>query len=337
MNRWLKRMKHPVAANGERFFTPAELKVFEQLPADQRNTTIQETFAPMAEPGSPPETLAQWNAPRTELLSELHERCFSGIEATSPLEARFVADEISQDRRLRILEYTSDEKLRFAVFVVTAADDAPLSNIVLKVVDDDGWQRWINECGAPFSTALTKYAGPINSEAAPGASLAPHLASSTAQAIIAPRGWGPNAWIADEKEQTHLARRFVLTGTTVDEGRIWDVRRAIATLRATVAPDATVTLAGRGAAAGIALYAAVFEPCVAAMELKDPPTSHRQGPILIDVLRVLDMPQALALAFPRRVSLRVADRGPWSWSEAVAKLYGEDTPLVVESSLSEPE
>ena len=51
----------------------------------------------------------------------------------------------------------------------------------------------------------------------------------------------------------------------------------------------------------MALYAGLFEPQVQRFVLRDLPASHRRGPILLNVLRVLDAPQAVALAFPRRV------------------------------------
>lgn len=335
MNRFLRGTTDPITAVGEKPFPPPELKVFAELPADQRNTTIQESFVPAADPGPPPATLAAWDARRADLLASLRRRCFGGISASGPLEPQIVADQSADQQRLRIIEYASDDGLRFAVLLITPADDAPIERITLEVADDAAWQRWVQHHGAAFSAALASCVGPIPAESPADQSALSTVTSGEARGIIAPRGWGPNAWTGDEKARTHLARRFVLAGTTVDEGRIFDVRRAILALRELLAPEAQITLAGKGPAAGIALYAAVLEPGIAAVELEDPPTSHRQGPILIDVLRVLDLPQALALVFPRRVTLQVADGGPWSWSEAVAKLYGETPPLAIEENIQQ--
>ena len=100
-------------------------------------------------------------------------------------------------------------------------------------------------------------------------------------------------------------------------------------------PESTVELIGRGPAAGIALYAGIFEPAVSALKLSELSDSHRDGPILIDVLRVLDVPQALALVFPRKVTLATADPGGWTWAEDVARLYGDPSPLTLEPVTSE--
>jgi hypothetical protein len=84
-----------------------------------------------------------------------------------------------------------------------------------------------------------------------------------------------------------------------------------------------------GETAAIALYAGLFEPSVDRFELSNLPTSHRDGPAFLNVLRVLDMPQAVALAFPRQVTLIKTDEKDWAWPAKVAKLYGEKSPLQV--------
>jgi hypothetical protein len=83
---------------------------------------------------------------------------------------------------------------------------------------------------------------------------------------------------------------------------------------------------GEGKMAGVALYAGLFEPAVERFDLHHLPASHRGGPIFLNVLRVLDVPQALALAFPRRVMLYDAEPAAWAWAEAVAKLYDAAKP-----------
>ena len=59
-----------------------------------------------------------------------------------------------------------------------------------------------------------------------------------------------------------------------------------------------VRLIGRGQAGVIAAYAALFEPSVKEVVIIDPPASHRDGPIFLNVLRVLDIPEALGMLAP---------------------------------------
>ena len=45
-------------------------------------------------------------------------------------------------------------------------------------------------------------------------------------------------------------------------------------------------------------YAALFEPAINEVVIIDPPKSHMEGPHLLGVLRVLDIPEALGLLAP---------------------------------------
>jgi dienelactone hydrolase len=46
-------------------FEPEELKVFNELPADQKNTTIHESFTRQLEPRAPPQVSGRWNQGRS--------------------------------------------------------------------------------------------------------------------------------------------------------------------------------------------------------------------------------------------------------------------------------
>ena len=51
---------------------------------------------------------------------------------------------------------------------------------------------------------------------------------------------------------------------------------------------------------GLAVYASLFEPPVRRIDLHDIPTSHEpEGPALLNVLRMLDLPEAPTLAAER--------------------------------------
>ena len=69
-------------------------------------------------------------------------------------------------------------------------------------------------------------------------------------------------------------------------------------------------IAGRGQAGIVAAYAALFEPAIEEVVAVDPPPSHlplcrgaQYGPPLLNVLRVLDIPEALGCLAPRRLAL----------------------------------
>ena len=54
------------------------------------------------------------------------------------------------------------------------------------------------------------------------------------------------------------------------------------------------------------LYAALLDERITDVSLVDPPVSHREGPIFLNVLRVLDIPEALGLLAPRPLVIRGA-------------------------------
>ncbi|MCS6865114.1 MAG: prolyl oligopeptidase family serine peptidase [Gemmataceae bacterium] len=111
-----------------------------------------------------------------------------------------------------------------------------------------------------------------------------------------PRGGGPHKWTRKNPPNT-VERSLVLLGQTVDSGRVRDVI-ALMTRAANLGP---VRLVGTGPAGIIAAYAALVMPEAARLSeivILDPPTSHRDGPHFLNVMRVLDIPEALGLLAP---------------------------------------
>ena len=66
-----------------------KLKVFAELPKDERNTKIDETFVPMATPAVP-QNAEQWAAQRQQWMTQLRGKCFNGwpVSEISPTDNR---------------------------------------------------------------------------------------------------------------------------------------------------------------------------------------------------------------------------------------------------------
>src|SRR5205085_3068021 len=79
---------------------------------------------------------------------------------------------------------------------------------------------------------------------------------------------------------------------------------------------------GVGDAGVVAAYAALFEPSIAEVILIDPPTSHKDGPIFLNVLRVLDVPDALSMLAPRKLTLIDAKDKAFDRTAEIYKLAG---------------
>ena len=67
---------------------------------------------------------------------------------------------------------------------------------------------------------------------------------------------------------------------------------------------------------------------VARLDLWHPPSSHRQGPTFLNVLTVLDVPQAVGLMLPHVIRFNAAEVGPWYYDllECTAGLNGFPSP-----------
>ncbi|HPU31729.1 MAG TPA: hypothetical protein PK184_03450 [Phycisphaerae bacterium] len=117
-----------------------------------------------------------------------------------------------------------------------------------------------------------------------------------------------------------MVRSHPLVGRTVDAGRVWDVMAAIRSARTTIKPGVPVQLVGQGTEGIIAAYAALFEPDVAGVTLIDPPMSHMdpKAPVLMNVLRVCDIPDVLGALAPRPLTL-IGAKG--EGVEKVRKIY----------------
>jgi hypothetical protein len=216
------------------------------------------------------------------------------------------------------------------LWLLTAEKVEKPSLAVLTAVDEPGWQDWCEQLGPPFREVLQLGRDPKLNEAGREQNRRSLEFNRWAFATVAPRGIGPTRW-TEENALAHndIRRRFVLLGQTLDGQRVWDVRRGLAVLR--TVPDlksVPLWLQGKGDMAGIVLYAGVMEPDVARLDLWHPPASHRQGPTLLNVARILDMPQAVGLAFPRQVRLYVKDEAEanqWRWPLDLQKALGQES------------
>lgn len=327
MNRWLKDdPKSEIVDDMKRHFQPPQLRVFDKLPEDRINEKIHETFVKAAENPLPASPTKEWWAKRKpDLLAALQQQVFAGWAKQPPaLQAKVAADVVHEGIRLRAVDFVSEAAVELRMWIITSPKVETPNEVIFSVLDESGWEKWCGDLGPEFADALQLSAKPKRNEAMFAQNRAAMEQRKVAFAAIAPRGIGPTRW-ADpgSKEDVQIRRRFPLLGQTLDGQRVWDVRRAITALQTVV--KVPLTLHGERDAAGIALYAALFEPTVSCVDLWHLPPSHRNGPILLNVLKVVDAPQAVALVFPRKVVLHVkspADRTAWDWAERLNPIVG---------------
>ena len=330
-NRFLKKEEPLIETTATKLFTGQQLKVFEKLPEDERTTHIYETFVPLAKAPTVPTNAPAWAALRNEWMVALKERVFGGWpREVGALELRPVFSRERDGVQFTAFEFQSQNAVTLRMYVANPVGVNRPEQIVLNALDDRDWANWLGTMVGGFPDELRDELATVE----PGVKITATTetakiygdwrsfvkAGRTTHVYFAPRGVGPTALSNVPKHLVQTRRRFMLLGQTLDSMRVWDVRRALQAVR--VMPETTgvpLVLRGSREMAANALYASLFGPEVAAIDLRDLPASHQSGPDYLNVLRFLDIPQAVALATERStVTLRQASPIGFEFPIAVA-------------------
>lgn len=342
-DRHLKGREQPVEVPLPRPLQPEQLKVFDTLPEEQLNTTIHEHFVPKAE-CELPRSARDWEEMARRWQSLLVEKCFRGWpQEVPPLEPVLVYESEADGVRLAAWEFTSEKAQRLRLYILSPVADTLPSSVVVHVVDEPGWQKLVAAVRTRFDEQISadakvdeNVALPTPDEEAWQALSQKLRDENTWQAFVVPRGAGPTAWNPNERKRVQIERRFMLIGQTSDGMRVWDVRRGLQLLRSMPALGQTkITLRGHGVAGVLGLYAAMFEPGIHRIELDHPPHEHRQGPYFLNVERILDLPQAVAIvASITPIHLRTEKPEAWNYAQQVLALLEKPQQLIVEGVVS---
>lgn len=304
----------------EKLFDPKDLKVFQQLPSDELNTTIDESFVPAAEAGVPPENPAAWKQLAQRVRATLLEKSFrgwpAGAVAPKTRTSVPVRNEGLQWERLTI---SPQPHVELEAWIVRAAGERRPDNITLRIVDSDQWSEVRGALSQLFPQLAADDMPAVDLELA--ASLRTLAQSRDAVVYFSPRGMGKDAWTGNAKKQNQIRRRFYLVGQTLDGMRVWDVQSVMAALpKHLQAPTSALRVEANGLLAGIALHAGLFQPC-GQMDLYDPPTEYREGPTLLNVSRFVTLAEtmaAVAQGVPVRVHHDDLTTAETSWSLPLA-------------------
>lgn len=270
-----------------------DLRVFAEdkdLPTDAINAKIDQTFVKQAEVKLPEQgKIEEW---KKELIGELRRQSF-----------RAVPDRIAQP----------------------IVQGVPLKGEGVELLETEPCIRSI-EC--------VVYLGSDKSEPPTLVVLNPSEGVGSAKTgwAMALLGHGGNRWLFPRGAEQHswttksppnyVERAHALLGRAVDEGRVRDILAMLTAIHAQ--EKLGVRLVGRGSAGILAAYAALFDPTVREVIIVDPPTSHTQGPTFLNVLRVLDIPEALGLLAPRPLTLVNAKDKAFDRTAQIYKLAGAE-------------
>jgi hypothetical protein len=305
-NRFLKDQNPPplIDKPAVKYFEPEQLKVFKSIPADEKTSSIHETFVPVAPVPPIPKDQNDWKKYRDKLRTELDENVFGAWPKKSPkAKGETFTDLSSGGIRFSVHPFVSQEPWELSLYLVHRAglDREDLDLVVLNVLDEKGWNDFAGTYGKAFAKGFPKdLTFPAHDSEAFDSEKRMFKNQKWAMAYVAPRGIGPTEWSGDARKRNQILRRFYLLGETLDGMRVFDVVRSAGSLRAVQGMGKVpLWMQANSQMAVNLLYASLSIPEVARLDLHDLPESHRAGPAYLNVLRVMDLPQAVALAGER--------------------------------------
>ena len=308
-NRHLKGEEGLVENAAVKLFSPEQLKVFATLPGDAVNARMHETFVETAKI-SVPMSREEWNRQHSEGLAGLRAKSFPSLARTDGAAAKHVFNPVNGHHQWRFQASGAN------MFVVTRADEKAERLILETEFLKMGARKEARTPGV--------WHGRISF---------PRLdtnALANPKRLVSDRSERPDLAALARKE-VQLRRRHMLLGETVDSQCVAELVRAVQAIRASKEfSKLPLRLEAEGDMAVNALYASLFAP-VDELVLTNLPKSHREGgPDYLNVLRILDIPQAVAMASERcKVELRGANEADWPYPLQTAKQLGWEKNLRV--------
>lgn len=267
-------------------------------PADAENFRVHDTFLK-----TPPfrrfSTLDEWEQRRRQLLDVLKRSVFGGFPQTAgAVEVHRTKVEGSEQ-----LSFESEPGVEIRALLRRPEEPKGRVPALLYIASDGDTPRGFND--------MMRW---VNSR------------DDSVRVMVYPRGVGELGW--DHSFWKDTLRNAMHVGHTVDSLRLWDVLRAVEALRADEAVDpARITVLGRGISGMLGLYAAILDDGIHQVVLMNPPSTHLEGPIFLNVLRYLDLPEAAALLAPRRLNFYGRLPAAFESVRHVYSLYGNPDHL----------
>lgn len=300
----------------ESLLTEEELRVYtEGVPADDRTTTIQDSFVKLA---SVPEI-----SDKTELFllrdsvkSLLRQKTFRAFPASPP---------------------SFDPELVFQTL-----DRAEFGSDIFSFITEDGWRlkvdiRWRNNPAEkkPLMIVLRNY----DENRWESEEFINGLDKNWNIAFFEVRGTGEAGWTPDL--QWHVRRASAWAGRTIASMQVYDLLRCIEFCRTVKGVDGqNIGIAARDEMCVVALYAALLDSKCSAVILKNPPETQDMASRpdgrgaateMLNCLRITDVYQLPAYLAPSKVIFIGEMPEKYKWSENILSEVGIETISVIEN------
>ena len=291
LNAHLKNEVTPIPNAATKLFEVEELKVFKELPVDQRNTTVHEWFVEKAKPVVPPLDVTArkaWKNSEYNLLRNSAFRCWPSEpqDADIELNSRKTALVNASSFAVQIGTITTDESFALPLWVLTPRDAKEIKETRLVVLDSSAYEKaspWLNQIASSANESqLYEQALSVTTlkRAFEG------LPSDCAMVIFVPRGIGPTSWPGDKKSVTQFHRRLYLLGETLDALQTYDIASTLITVtKIPELTDTSLTAYADGIMATNLLYAAAVSESPVNLDTSPITNDFSSGPYYLNIQR----------------------------------------------------
>lgn len=287
-------------------------------PADERVTSVQDWFIPLARPPQVGDR-ASLEAARKRITAELRAKTFHQFPVKPcPLRQRITMRSQSRTTHYERIVFQSEEGIELTARLIVPQKARERERVPCLVF-----------LRSPRSDRhrAERFVGPLD--------------RSWARLIVNTRGVGETSWGDDLA--WHIRRASAIAGRTVASMRVWDALRALQLARTLPQVDpARVAIGGAGEMAVVAAYAALLDGNVAGLVMGDPPASldlpsnkDGTGPAteLLGALRIADLPVVAGLLFPAPIAFVGERPDTYKWTVQLYRRLGSPSKVATVSHL----
>jgi cephalosporin-C deacetylase-like acetyl esterase len=271
MNVWLKGDKTPLEIEPlpkEPRETAEDLACLSALPADVVNYRIQDSFVGASRPAN-----------RAELVKEIGDKVFRWFPREKiPFETKVGRD--SGGWAARYADYKE--------VVFDTERGVPIRARLLrprKVTKDTPLLLYVKRPGDSIH--------PMDHD-----ELLPILGRYTVLVLMPRLTEHP----VNARDYADIERSASWVGRTVASMQVWDILRAVEWIVSEEKiPASSITVYGKSGMGILGLYAGLLDSRIGQVVLQDPPGSHTDGPALLNILRLTDIPDVARAFAPRKL------------------------------------
>ena len=299
LNRWLRNDRTPFDESGITKEDPARLTVLKSYPADAANEGIHRSFV-AAHQLRAWTTMAEWNERRQELIAALRDKVFRAAPKEKTPFAAWKSRYGSWTSRYTDpfnVEFNTEDSVRVhgQLFVPHDGKASHPALIYVKGAEDLVYPDDFDRLLSTFATHVVLVLNP--------------------RAVDYPM---------DNFRAASTRMTAALLGGTIESMQVWDIQRSIDYLiEQEQLKLSGISVYGRKQMGGLALYAAAMDERITRVILEDVPPSHWQGPALLNVLRITDLPEVAGLVAPREIVSLTPLPEAYRYTSAIYRLYGK--------------